>query len=169
MFTEDSPYDPYLGYGRSKYEAEQLVQQAHDRGDLATVIVRAPWFYGPYQPPRQSQFFRAIRRGRFPLVGDGTQRRSMVYTDNLVQGLLRAEVAPTRRPGNAYWVADAEPYELREILATVRRALDGRGPAHVRTRHDPAAPGRGPAGRAARHRGCRTGAATSSRCTCSAS
>jgi nucleoside-diphosphate-sugar epimerase len=126
VFTEDSPYDPYLGYGRSKYEAEQLVQQANDRGDLPTVMVRAPWFYGPYQPARQSQFFRTIRRGRFPLVGDGTQRRSLAYTDNLVQGLLRAEVAD-KAPGNAYWVADARPYELREILATVRKALEAEG------------------------------------------
>jgi nucleoside-diphosphate-sugar epimerase len=126
VFTEDSPYDPYLGYGQSKYEAEQIVQKAYDRGDLATVMIRAPWFYGPYQPARQSQFFRTIRRGRFPLVGDGTQRRSMAYTDNLVQGLLRAEVAD-KAPGNAYWVADAEPYELRDILATVRRALEAEG------------------------------------------
>ena len=126
VFTEDSPYDPYLGYGQSKYEAEQIVQKANDRGDLPTVMIRAPWFYGPNQPPRQSQFFRTIRRGRFPLVGDGTQRRSMAYTDNLVQGLLRAEVAD-KAPGNAYWVADAEPYELREILATVRRALVAEG------------------------------------------
>jgi nucleoside-diphosphate-sugar epimerase len=125
-FTEDSPYDPYMGYGRSKQEAEQLVKRSHDRGDLATVIVRAPWFYGPHQPPRQSRFFSAIRKGRFPLVGDGSQKRSMVYTDNLVQGLLRAEVAD-KAPGNAYWVADAEPYELREILATVRRALVAEG------------------------------------------
>jgi len=122
VFTEESPYHPYMGYGRSKQEAEQLVKLAHDRGDLGTVTVRAPWFYGPYQPPRQSRFFSAIRRGRFPLVGDGTQRRSMVYTDNLVQGLLRAEVAD-KAPGNAYWIADPEPYELREILATVRDAL----------------------------------------------
>lgn len=126
VFTEDSPYDPYLGYGQSKYEAEQIVQKAYDRGDLATVMIRAPWFYGPYQPSRQSQFFRTIRRGRFPLVGDGTQRRSMAYTANLVQGLLRAEVAD-KAPGNAYWVADEKPYELREILATVRRALAAEG------------------------------------------
>jgi nucleoside-diphosphate-sugar epimerase len=102
------------------------VQQANDRGDVATVMIRAPWFYGPYQPPRQSQFFRTIRRGRFPLVGDGTQRRSMAYTANLVQGLLKAEVAD-KAPGNAYWVADARPYELAEILATVRKALDAEG------------------------------------------
>jgi nucleoside-diphosphate-sugar epimerase len=60
------------------------------------------------------------------MIGDGTQRRSMVYTENLVHGLLRAEAAP-RAPGNAYWIADAKPYELREILATVRDALVAEG------------------------------------------
>ncbi|MCU1429673.1 MAG: UDP-glucose 4-epimerase [Actinomycetia bacterium] len=125
-FTEDSPYHPYMAYGRSKLEAEQLVFRRHERGDLATVIVRAPWFYGPYQPDRQTQWFRTVRRGRFPLVGDGTQRRSMVYTGNLVSGMLRAEAA-TAAAGNAYWIADPRPYELREVFATVRDALVAEG------------------------------------------
>jgi nucleoside-diphosphate-sugar epimerase len=121
-FTEESPYHPYLGYGRSKMEAEQIVQRHFDRGDLATVILRAPWFYGPFQPVRQTRFFRALRRNRFPLVGTGTQRRSMVYTGNLVDGLLLAERVE-HAAGRAYWIADSEAYELREILATVRDAL----------------------------------------------
>jgi nucleoside-diphosphate-sugar epimerase len=125
-FNEDSPYAPYLGYGQSKFEAELLVRRSQDRGDLATVIVRAPWFYGPYQPARQSRFFTAVRRGRFPLVGTGSQRRSMVFTGHLVQGLLRAERSPSA-PGRAYWIADAEPYPLRDVLATVRSALVAEG------------------------------------------
>jgi nucleoside-diphosphate-sugar epimerase len=125
-FTEDSPYHPYMGYGRSKLEAEQLVMRSHDRGDVETVIIRAPWFYGPFQPERQTQWFAAVRKGRFPLMGPGTQRRSMAFTDNLVAGLLLAETA-TAAPGRAYWIADAEPYELAEILAQVRAALAAEG------------------------------------------
>ncbi|MEY2422483.1 MAG: hypothetical protein QOI95_2550 [Acidimicrobiaceae bacterium] len=125
-FTEDSPFNPYLGYGKSKLEAEQLVQRSFEHGDLETVIVRPPWFYGPYQPQRQTQFLAAVRRGRFPLVGDGSQQRSMVFTGNLVHGMLRAEVAAVA-PGRAYWIADAEPYELRTILDTIKRALVAEG------------------------------------------
>jgi nucleoside-diphosphate-sugar epimerase len=125
-FTEDSPYNPYMGYGQSKRDAELLVRQADERGDVPTVIVRAPWFYGPYQPSRQGQFFAAIRKGRFPLVGDGSQQRSMVYTDNLVQGLLCAE-RTEKAAGRAYWIADAQPYTLTDILATVREALGAEG------------------------------------------
>jgi len=125
-FDEDSPFAPYMAYGRSKLEGEQLVQRSFDRGDLATVILRPPWFYGPFQPERQTQFLAAVRRGRFPLVGPGTQRRSMVYTGNLVQGVLLAECAPAA-PGRAYWIADAEPYALRDVLRTVRDALEAEG------------------------------------------
>jgi nucleoside-diphosphate-sugar epimerase len=125
-FTEDDPYAPYLGYGQSKCEAEQLVRASQDRGDLQTVILRPPWFYGPFQPPRQTQFFSAVRKGRFPVVAPGTQRRSMVFTGNLVQAMLRAEVVD-RAAGRAYWIADAQPYELGEIIATVRAALRAEG------------------------------------------
>lgn len=125
-FTEDSPFNPYLAYGASKLEAERLVQRAHERGDLETVILRPPWFYGPFQPERQTTWLKTVRRGRFPLVGDGTNRRSMVFTGNLVHGLRRAEIAPAA-PGNAYWIADAEPYAMVDVLAEVRRAFEAEG------------------------------------------
>lgn len=124
-FDETSPYAPYLGYGASKQEAEELVRTAASRGDVDAVIVRPPWFYGPHQPARQTQWLRTVRRGRFPLVGDGTNRRSLVFTGNLVHGILRAEVAaPT---GAVYWIADAESHSMVEVLATVRQAFVAEG------------------------------------------
>ncbi len=125
-FTEDSPMNPYMGYGRSKADAEALVSQAHERGDVQAVILRPPWFYGPFQPERQTRWLRTVRRGRFPLVGDGTNRRSMVFTGNLVHAVLRAEVAAAA-PGRAYWIADGDPLDMRSILATVREALEAEG------------------------------------------
>jgi nucleoside-diphosphate-sugar epimerase len=102
------------------------VLRADGSGDLPTTVVRPPWFYGPFQPERQTTWLRAVRRGRFPMLGDGTQQRSMVYTGNLVDGLRRAEVSAAA-PGRAWWIADAAPYPLRDILATVRGALEAEG------------------------------------------
>jgi nucleoside-diphosphate-sugar epimerase len=121
-FDETSPYAPYMGYGRSKQRLEELVRRAQ-AGGLETVLIRPPWFYGPHQPARQTQFFRLIRAGRFPILGDGTQRRSMAYIDNLCQGLLLA-AATAAAAGQAYWIADARPYSVNEIVATVRRVLE---------------------------------------------
>jgi len=132
-FDEDSPFNPYMAYGRSKLEAEQLVRRGFERGDLATVVIRPPWFYGPFQPERQTQFFSSLRRGTFPLVAPGTQQRSMVFTGNLVQGALLAEASDTA-PGHAYWIADAEPYPLATILDTVREAMRAEGLTVARRR-----------------------------------
>jgi nucleoside-diphosphate-sugar epimerase len=122
-FDENSPYHPYMGYGRSKMKAELAVRAAEDRGKLETVIMRPPWFYGPGQPPRQSLFFEMVRDGKAPIVGDGENRRSMGYIDNLCQGALLCATVPAAR-GQIYWIADARPYSMNEIVDTIERVLE---------------------------------------------
>jgi nucleoside-diphosphate-sugar epimerase len=124
-FRNEEPYHPYYGYGQSKMDAELAVLDAVVQG-LDAVIVRPPWFYGPHQPPRQTTFFKLVRTGRFPVIGRGDQMRSMVYVDNLVDGVMHAELVPTP-PGRGWWIADARPYAVREIVETVGRALTAEG------------------------------------------
>ena len=124
-FRNEEPYHPYYGYGQSKMDAELAVLDAVGAG-LDAVIVRPPWFYGPHQPARQTTFFKLVRTGRFPVIGDGAQMRSMVYVDNLVEGVMRAELVATPS-GRGWWIADARPYEVREIVETVGRALTAEG------------------------------------------
>ena len=134
LFDERSPYHPYLNYGRSKMEMEQAVQARS--GSIETVIVRAPWFYGPHQPPRQTLFFTMIRDGKAPIAGDGQNLRSMAYVDNLCQGLIRAAEVE-KAAGKIYWIADKRPYAMNEIIDTVERLLEtefGRRCAHRRLR-----------------------------------
>ncbi len=125
VFRNDEPYHPYLGYGRSKKDGELAVLDAVEAG-LNAVMVRPPWFYGPHQPARQTTFFTMVKKGRFPILGDGGQVRSMTYIDNLVQGIVRAELTPTD-PGLGWWIADAEPYTVKQIVETVGRALSDEG------------------------------------------
>jgi nucleoside-diphosphate-sugar epimerase len=106
---------------------------------LDAVIVRPPWFYGPHQPARQTTFFTMVRTGRFPVVGDGRQRRSMVYVDDLVDGAIRAELADCPA-GRGWWIADARPYEVNEIVSAVSDALAAAGlDVAARQLHVPAA------------------------------
>lgn len=122
-FTEESPYRPYMGYGKSKWRMEvSLCAAASLSLKPEVTIVRAPWFYGPGQPPRQTRFFSLIKRGRFPIIGCGENRRSMGYVDNLVQGILLTANAPAAA-GQTFWLADERSYSMQEIVETVRSTL----------------------------------------------
>ena len=126
VFRDNEPYNPYYGYGKSKMQAEILVKEMLDGAGVPGTIVRPPWFYGPYQPERQARFLKTVRLGKFPLVGKGLNKRSMVYTDNLALGVRLA--ATTDRPGiGHYWNADERPYTMLEILDGVREAARAEG------------------------------------------
>jgi nucleoside-diphosphate-sugar epimerase len=121
LFDENSPYNPYLNYGKSKMLAEELVSA--NTNQIETVILRPPWFYGPQQPLRQSLFFTMIRTGRIPIVGNGLNKRSMVYIDNLCQALFLA-ASVEKAKGQIYWIADQEPYAMKEIISTIELVLE---------------------------------------------
>lgn len=125
-FRDNEPFDPYLGYGASKMAAEVLVTEQLQAAGVPGVILRPPWFYGRFQPARQARFLKSVRSGTFPMVGDGTNRRSMVDVDRLAQAAWLA--LQSRAPGvPAYWIADAEPYSMNEIVAAVREAARREG------------------------------------------
>jgi nucleoside-diphosphate-sugar epimerase len=113
-----------MGYGKSKMLMElEIKERIVKGGGPETVIIRAPWFYGPFQPPRQTEFFRMIRDGKAPILGEGINRRSMSYIDNLAQGMILAGKTE-KAAGQIYWIADRRPYEMREIVDTIEEILE---------------------------------------------
>ncbi len=121
LFDENTPYNPYMNYGQSKMLAEKKVQAAGRQ--IETVILRPPWFYGPGQPPRQNLFFTMIKNGTVPVVGDGENRRSMAYLDNICQAMLLAEKVD-RAKSQIYWIADRQPYTMNQIIETIETLLE---------------------------------------------
>lgn len=121
VFDEKSEYNPYMGYGKSKMLLEKSLLK--ETFSMEVVIIRAPWFYGVNQPARQKEFFEMIRNGKGPIVGSGNNRRSMVFTENLAQGIFLA----AEKPGidkEIFWVADERPYTMNTIIDTVERLMD---------------------------------------------
>ena len=122
-FTEKSAYNPYMGYGLSKKLMEdELVNVKNLKEYPEITIVRPPWFYGPGQPPRQTEFFRMLKNGKFPLMGKGLNQRSMAFIDNLVLGVLLSGHVE-KAAGQIYWIADETPYSMVDIANTVKVVL----------------------------------------------
>lgn len=123
LFDEKTPYNPYMHYGESKKEAEDLVNAAGKSGSFEIVIIRPPWFYGPGQPERQNLFFTMIKNGKVPIVGSGENLRSMAYVDNICQALELCESVEGAK-GQTYWIADERPYSMNEIVNTIEKVME---------------------------------------------
>jgi nucleoside-diphosphate-sugar epimerase len=64
-----------------------------------------------------------IKEGKGPIIGGGENRRIMAYVDNLAQGLILC-AAVEQAAGKTYWIADARPYSMNEILDTIERIME---------------------------------------------
>jgi nucleoside-diphosphate-sugar epimerase len=117
-FVGSSTPRPYLGYGSSKLIAEQQLLSLSAHSGVSCVVLRVPWFHGGLTPPpRQIEFYKMVLSGKFPVVGNGQNRRSVLNVRNLaicILGFLR-----DWHPG-VYWLSDNEVLPLIDYLALIR-------------------------------------------------
>ena len=108
--------------------------RSHERGDVATVDRAAAVVLRPV-PARAAD---AVVRGRAPRPVPARGRRHAAALDGLRRQPRPRPAAgrgrATAAPGRAYWIADPEPYALRDVLETVRAALEAEGLARRRRR-----------------------------------
>lgn len=122
LFDEESIYNPYMNYGKSKKLVEEFLLKKIKKG-IDITIIRPPWFYGENMPERQLIFYKLIKQGRFPIIGNGNNIRSKVNVKNIVQAILLAAMKKKSK-GQIYWIADEKPYTMSEIIGTVRDVLE---------------------------------------------
>ncbi len=131
---EGSPIAPEDFYQQTKYEGELAVWRAAREG-LEACVVRPMAIYGPGDPGRFLMLFRAVRRGRFLMFGDGETFYHPCYIDNLVDAFELAATHP-KAAGETYLIGDDRYVSLNELVRAVAASL-GR---EVRIVHLPFAP-----------------------------
>ena len=119
---ESDKEKPYTDYGKSKFQAEQIVKEYQNKSLIKTVIIRPCWFYGPKLPDRMIKLIKMIRSGKPLLFGDGKNLRSMTYVYDLTDALMLAEKS-NNAIGKTYWIADERPYTTIEIYQTIAKVL----------------------------------------------
>lgn len=102
-----------------------MVKYFSDKHRCAASILRLPLVYGPGNRGNMLAMIKAIDSGRFFLLGDGSNRRSMVYVGNVVDAALAA-AAVNRAKDRIYIITDGVDYTLREIYETVAWELGRR-------------------------------------------
>jgi dihydroflavonol-4-reductase len=115
--AEDAEPHPLTHYGKSKLEAERVVQRlASD-----AVIVRPPVVYGP-RDTDVFQLLKSISKGLVLEIAGGERWFSAIYVKDLVQGLLAAVAAPGAA-GRAYFLAHAKPVSWGQLGASAARIM----------------------------------------------
>ncbi|MDE3153602.1 MAG: SDR family oxidoreductase [Acidobacteriota bacterium] len=123
---EDMPTGPLSPYALQKLVAEQYCTMFTALYGLETVTIRYFNVFGPRQDPSSpysgviSLFISALVEGRRPTIhGDGEQTRDFTYVANVVDGVLRACVAP-KASGHVINVATGGRISLNELFRTLR-------------------------------------------------
>jgi dihydroflavonol-4-reductase len=121
---ETAPMNPGDIYQETKAEAEELALDFGRTRGLPVAVVRPGAIYGPGET-RLLKLFRAIARGRYALVGDGTSFYHPVYIDDLVQGFLLA-LDRDEAVGESFLVCGPEYVSQRDLAALIARHTGGR-------------------------------------------
>jgi nucleoside-diphosphate-sugar epimerase len=130
---EDMPPHPLSPYALQKLVGEEYGRLFTRLYGFETVTIRYFNVFGPRQDPGSpysgviSLFAKALLAGERPTVhGDGGQTRDFTYVANVVDGVLRAAVAPAAS-GRVINVATGGRVSLLQLFAALK-ALTG---AHV--------------------------------------
>ncbi len=125
-FVEDAPLGtPMSPYGATKRAAELLGLTYYDLHKVPAVSLRLFSVYGPRLRPDLALtiFTAAIEGGQnFPLFGDGSIRRDFTHVADICDGLTAALTAQNV-VGEAINLGHSEPIEMRELIASLERAL----------------------------------------------
>jgi nucleoside-diphosphate-sugar epimerase len=114
---------PFADYGRTKYEAEGVFRawQAEDPDRRCLVIVRPTVVFGERNRGNVYNLFRQIASGKFVMVGNGTNRKSVAYVENLTAFL---EHRLTAAAGvHLYNYIDKPDFDMNALVAEVRQTL----------------------------------------------
>src|ERR687897_594706 len=122
--VETMPTAPLSPYALQKLVAEQYCQMFTQLYGLETVTIRYFNVFGPRQDPSSpysgviSLFANALLDGRAPRIcGDGEQTRDFTYIANVVDGVLRACMAPAS--GQVINVATGGRISINELCHTL--------------------------------------------------
>lgn len=122
---EEGAPNYFNDYGRSKYFAEQLYKawQAEDPDNRSLVIIRPTVIFGEGNRGNVCNLFTQIASKRFLMFGDGKNRKSMAYVENVAAFLEYSLGFP---PGvHIYNYVDKPDLDMNTLVKTVRRALFG--------------------------------------------
>jgi nucleoside-diphosphate-sugar epimerase len=127
ILTEDSPPRPDTFYAQTKLAAERIVLDARrSDGQPMGTVLRFAAVYGSRIKGNYRRLMQSLARERFIPIGDGRNRRTLIYDRDAARAAVVAVCHPATA-GEIFNVSDGQFHTLNEIIAAMCQAL-GRTP-----------------------------------------
>ena len=120
---EDGAINPFNDYGRTKFAAEEILRewQREDSARRSLTIIRPTVVFGPGNRGNVFNLLSSIARGRFLMIGNGRNRKSMAYVGNIAAFLHHAA---SFGPGmHLFNYVDKPDLDMNALVSLVRKRL----------------------------------------------
>lgn len=121
--SEDHPADPFNHYGKSKWEAEEVLREWYNQApeSRTLVIIRPTVVFGPGNRGNVYNLLKQIASGKFMMIGKGENKKSMAYVDNIT-GLIRYCMGNVSGY-NVFNYADKPDLSMNELVKVAEESL----------------------------------------------
>lgn len=131
--NEDFPADPFNHYGKSKWQAEQVLKDWHGRHpDCVVSILRPTVIFGERNRGNVYNLLHQISTGAFLMIGKGENKKAMAYVGNIVafiDFLLRNQQSGLE----IYNYTDKSDFTMNELVTLVSKVMN----KHIPSVHFP--------------------------------
>lgn len=131
--NEDFPADPFNHYGKSKWQAEQVLKDWHGRHpDCVVSILRPTVIFGERNRGNVYNLLHQISTGAFLMIGKGENKKAMAYVGNIVafiDFLLRNQQSGLE----IYNYTDKPDFTMNELVTLVSKVMN----KHIPSVHFP--------------------------------
>lgn len=126
---EEHPADPFNHYGKSKWQAEQVLQRWYEtHPDWNIDIIRPTVIFGERNRGNVYNLLKQISSGRFMMVGRGENRKSMAYVGNIV-AFVKFMIDNVTEGYNVFNYVDKPDNNMNQLVAHVSKVLGRHIPA----------------------------------------
>lgn len=127
--NEQHPVDPFNDYGKTKWQAEQVLQEWYAKHpDCNVNILRPTVIFGERNRGNVFNLLRQISSGKFLMVGNGNNKKSMAYVGNIVN-FIRFLIDNKTIGYEAYNYIDKPDFTMNELVVHVSKVLNKHIPA----------------------------------------
>ncbi len=118
VLDEESECFPVTPYAESKLAAEKFIRESGKSGTSYTII-RPTTIYGKYDQGNIARLLSVVNMRILPVVGDGNTLKSLVYVENVTEGISRTILNPDAF-GQVFILSDKQPYTMNQIIQEMK-------------------------------------------------